>query len=90
MTGITSLQGTINATFDELKAAFGEPYTLCVDYPKTRAAWHGNTFEIYDWKRAERLEELTWRNIGGKNFKSVETVERIIERTRARIANANA
>lgn len=85
----TSLQGTISATYAELTECFGEPDTTYVDAPKTRAQWHGNTFEIYDWKRYEALDELLVWNVGGKSRQAVETVERIIERRRRAYAQEN-
>lgn len=75
----TCRQGTIETTFDHLRALLGEP----VDGDKTTAEWHlrfpdGTVATIYDWKTGQTPTGAYAWHIGGHSPKAVELVHGLI------------
>ena len=86
----TSLQGHIEASYDDLCAAFG-PHHTDVDDFKCDAGWDlmfkdGTVACIYNWKNGRNylgeqgkdFKDITHWNIGGKSHKAVEAVEQAL------------
>jgi hypothetical protein len=72
----TSLQGYINATYDQLVARFGQPDE---GGDKTTVEWvlafaDGTIATIYDWKVDETPTDMYNWHIGGKNKTAVTRV----------------
>jgi len=91
----TSLRGTIEATYEELIEAFGEPtYSDTSSDGKVSTEWMLR-FElasdmavvatIYDWKMYDggtacrSGEKFRW-NVGGFSFRALELVEEVLDR----------
>jgi hypothetical protein len=79
--GGTSLQGYINASFDELVDMFGEPhYFEPYTGDKVQCEWsfktnNGIVFTIYDWKEyGTHPHDVTSWHIGGYDKKAELTV----------------
>jgi hypothetical protein len=75
----TSLQGHIEATYEELVKVFGEPnYGPDAQEDKTTCEWclwiEGTLVTIYDWKTDHTpINTYSW-HIGGKNKEAPELV----------------
>lgn len=76
----TSLQGYIQATYEQMVKVFGEPSTLYGGHSDNsiQLCWevqfdNGNVARVYDWKREEPLtadEVYAW-HIGGRSISAV-------------------
>ena len=86
----TSFKGYMNATYNQLVEALGEPtYNEPSGDNKVQVKWvvefEGNIFTIYDWKTYSREyteNELTTWNVGGKTsaFDFIQEVEKLINK----------
>ena len=84
---LTFKQGFVLSTYAELCETFGKP--LPGDGYRTRAEWvvvfkdeHGNletVATIYDWRRDEPLDKVTFWSVGGHKHEAVECVEAAID-----------
>ena len=87
----TSLQGYLEATYDEIADVFGPPVRIYGD--KTTCEWDiefrvmtedETDFEyvvatIYDWKMAPTVNSKYRWHIGGRNYQAVECVEKMMK-----------
>ena len=84
---MTSLQGYINTSYDDLVRCFGEP-TSDGDAYKVDAEWEltfedGTVATIYNWKNGRNycgmdgmdVEDITDWHVGGRNSRAVAHVE---------------
>jgi hypothetical protein len=85
----TSMQGTINITYNELVRLFGEP-PFDGDGEKVTCEWildiDGHIVTIYDWKIYQydiNVTELTNWHIGGNDGKSVDLLKQVLEDNKA-------
>lgn len=86
----TSKKGTLQANYEEMKEAFGEPHeTTPSEDGKVRVEWafeteDGTIITIYDWKEERPVEKVTEWNIGGKGDR-----EKITKEIEEKFLNAN-
>lgn len=80
----TSLQGSVDATRDELVAVFGEPHPIESSDGKVTTEWiiefeDKTIATIYDWKRYElgapKSDELYEWHIGGHTRRALENAQ---------------
>jgi len=91
---ITWLQGYVDASYYELRAAFGEP----IRYPqgdKVRVEWvlkfsDDTLATIYDWKEDRAIENVPRWNIGGRSPRAVECVQAALDETFMRLMEGTA
>ena len=88
----TSLQGYVNATYDELVAAFGEPGPS--DGYKSDAEWDGLldgvVFTIYNWKNGKNycgaegadVHYITHWHVGGRSAQAAWNVDQFLKERR--------
>ena len=82
----TSLQGFVEATYEELVDIFGEPSHTHTpeELEKTQAEWwllfsDGTIATIYDWKSIYPPEEVPTWNIGGHDMDAEYQVKQAIK-----------
>lgn len=80
----TSLQGSIDITYDVLVAVFGEPSHNPIAGEKTQVEWwllfsDGTIATIYDWKSIYPPEEVPTWNIGGHDMDAEYQVKQTIK-----------
>lgn len=77
----TSLQGQVEASYDELVQAFGQP-TFGSGDGKTQASWvlsfDGLIATIYDWKENVGPKEVTDWHVGGKSVNAAVLVQQVL------------
>lgn len=84
-TNMTSLQGVITATYDQVVAKFGQP-TIADEY-KIDAIWeiefaNGTVATIYNWKNGKNyngpdgmdVQDMTSWHVGGHDYHAFELV----------------
>ena len=86
----TCLQGSVYATYEQLKLTLGEPMGGSFD-GKVQAEWQiqfddGEVATVYDWKQyGQDVKGITDWHIGGHKPSVVSRVEQIVELGRNRV-----
>lgn len=91
----TCLQGSVDATYEQLELALGEPMGGSFD-GKVQAEWQiqfddGKVATIYDWKQyGQDVKGVTDWHIGGHDSSVVSRVKQIAELGRKRVEALDA
>lgn len=76
----TGYQGTVKATYDALRHAFGDPHMVGSPDGKTNAEWcwffdEGVVATVYDYKESRPPQDVTIWHVGGTSPRAVGLIE---------------